>query len=162
MADINYVLNSITKVIGKATGWISMLKSHVVLHACFKSAEESFRENFSTTRSFEKRAIGWERTRFVFVEILENDSSQTAFELSGWVRAYALYFEEFTCCAKFWPFLCSQGGGSTPMQAYNFDKLLQHVPVAQTLMRRLTDCDPTGEIFTEKRRSRESRDGVDV
>jgi len=33
------------------------------------------------------------------------------------------------------------------MQSYNFDQLLQHVPVAQTLMRRLTDCDPVGEVL---------------
>lgn len=50
VADINYVLNSITKVIGKATGWISMLKSHVVLHRLFQECGGKFQREFSTTR----------------------------------------------------------------------------------------------------------------
>ena len=148
VADINYVLNSITKVIGKATGWISMLKSHVVLHRLFQECGGKFqREFFHHAEALRNARSGGKEQDLFSLRYWKDDSSQTAFELSGWVRAYALYFEEFTCCAKFWPFLCSQGSGSTPMQAYNFDQLLQHVPVAQTLMRRLTDCDPTGEVL---------------
>ncbi|CAL6320731.1 unnamed protein product [Bathycoccus prasinos] len=148
VTDINYVLNSITKVIGKATGWISMLKSHVVLHRLFQECGGKFqREFFHHAEALRNARSGGKEQDLFSLRYWKDDSSQTAFELSGWVRAYALYFEEFTCCAKFWPFLCSQGSGSTPMQAYNFDQLLQHVPVAQTLMRRLTDCDPAGEVL---------------
>ena len=51
VSDINYVLNSISRIISKASGWISMLKSHMCYIDCFKSAEESFKENFFTSRS---------------------------------------------------------------------------------------------------------------
>ena len=71
VADINYVLNSITKVIGKATGWISMLKSTWCYTAISRVRREVSERIFPPRRSFEKRAIGWKRTRFVFVEILE-------------------------------------------------------------------------------------------
>jgi len=148
VADINYVLNSITKVIGKATGWISMLKAHVVLHRLFQECGGKFqKEFFHHVESLRNARSGGKEQDLFSLRYWKDDSSQTAFELSGWVRAYALYFEEYTCCAKVWPFLCSQGSGSTPMQSYNFDQLLQHVPVAQTLMHRLTDCEPVGEVL---------------
>ena len=103
-----------------------MLKSHIVLHIdCFKSAEESFKENFFTlAESLRNTRSGGKEQDLFSLKYWKDDSSGIAFELSGWVRAYALYFEEYTCCTKFWPFLCSQGGGSTPMQSYEFDKLL--------------------------------------
>ena len=148
VSDINYVLNSISRIISKASGWISMLKSHIVLHRLFQECGGKFqREFFHLAESLRNTRSGGKEQDLFSLKYWKDDSSRTAFELSGWVRAYALYFEEYTCCAKFWPFLCSQGGGSTPMQSYEFDKLLQHVPVTQTLMRRLTDCEPVGEIL---------------
>ena len=125
-----------------------MLKAHVVLHRLFQECGGKFqKEFFHHVESLRNARSGGKEQDLFSLRYWKDDSSQTAFELSGWVRAYALYFEEYTCCAKVWPFLCSQGSGSTPMQSYNFDQLLQHVPVAQTLMRRLTDCEPHGEVL---------------
>jgi len=125
-----------------------MLKAHVVLHRLFQECGGKFqKEFFHHVESLRNARSGGKEQDLFSLRYWKDDSSQTAFELSGWVRAYALYFEEYTCCAKVWPFLCSQGSGSTPMQSYNFDQLLQHVPVAQTLMRRLTDCEPAGEVL---------------
>jgi len=146
--DITYVLNAITRIISKATGWISMLKSHVVLHRLFQECGGRFQsEFFHHVESLRNARSGGKEQELFSLRYWKDDSSTMTFELSGWVRAYALYFEEFTCAAKVWPFLCSSGSGSTPMQSYSFDALLQHVPVSQTLMRRLTDCEPVGEIL---------------
>ena len=80
VADINYVLNSITKVIGKATGWISMLKSHVVLHRLFQECGGKFqREFFHHAEALRNARSGGKEQDLFSLRYWKDDSSQTAF-----------------------------------------------------------------------------------
>jgi hypothetical protein len=74
----------------------------------------------------------------------KDDSSPQAWEMSGWVRSYALYLEER--CAVFADTRCDPQAeaASAPSAARSWStpQLLQHLPRLQGLLRRLVDVLP--------------------
>ena len=80
--------------------------------------------------------------------------------MTGWTRAYAAYLEELCALNAYVP--CLIGGGAeqngqglvNPLKDCDFQTLLKEMPLLQTLVRRITDCDPKSSVLKDNAVSR--------
>ena len=92
VSDINYVLNSISRIISKASGWISMLKSHIVLSIVSRVRRKVSKRIFHLAESLRNTRSGGKEQDLFSLKYWKDDSSRTAFELSGWSTKRTLVF----------------------------------------------------------------------
>ena len=157
-----FVLEALAKQIRKCAPWRTMLKTHVVLHRLLRECRgEDFKSEFFRFLEFLSRKTYGPKEQTLFnIRYWKDEANRDAYELTGWTRAYAAYLEELCALNAYVP--CLIGGGAeqngqgvvNPLKDCDFQTLLKVMPLLQTLVRRITDCDPKSSVLKDNAVSR--------
>ncbi|XP_010496638.1 PREDICTED: putative clathrin assembly protein At1g14910 [Camelina sativa] len=144
-ADVAYCIHALSRRLHKTRNWTVALKALLVLHRLLRDGDPTFREellNFS------------QKGRIMQISNFKDESSPTAWDCSGWVRAYALFLEERLECFRVLKYDMEaerlpkvspgQEKGYSKTRDLDGEKLLEQLPALQQLLHRLIGCKPEG------------------
>jgi hypothetical protein len=152
---IRYALVSLGDRVAGATEWLVVLKALMVVHRLMRDSEnDRFRTALAELLFGGRGRDNGERRRdassaggpcqLFNLGGFKDDSSPEAWEISGWVRVYALYLEER--CALFADCRCDPQAEAPDVpsaaRSWSSAALLANLPKLQNLMRRLVDALP--------------------
>ena len=157
-----FVLEAIARQIRKCSPWRTMLKTHVLLHRLLRECRgEDFKGEFFRFLEFLSRKTYGPKEQTLFnIRYWKDEANRDAYELTGWTRAYAAYLEELCALNAYVPCLIGGGGEQNrqgvvnPLKDCDFQTLLKVMPLLQTLVRRITDCDPKSSVLKDNAVSR--------
>jgi hypothetical protein len=157
---IRYALSFLGDRVANATEWLVVLKCLMVVHRMMREAEGDRFRTLLADMLFGGRGQGERRREggggsggsggsggglcLFNLGGFKDDSSPEAWEMSGWVRSYALYLEER--CAVLADTRCDPQAEApnapSASRAWSGSALLQNLPRLQGLLRRLVDVLP--------------------
>jgi len=143
--DRAFVLETTARQVRKTVRWRTMLKTHVLLHRLLtESRGGEFKADFFRFLEFlSRKAYGpKDQTLFNIRYWKDDNPAADANELAGWTRTYASFLEELCALHEHVPQLLGEGKEASPLKECDFATLLKVMPLLQTLVRRITDCDP--------------------
>jgi len=154
---IRYVLASLSERVSGASEWLVVLKCLMVVHRTMREAEgDCFRTTLAESlfggrgrdNSERRRSDGLSSTPpltlFSLGGFKDARGGPEAWEMSGWVRAYALYLEE-VCAVLAEAKIDAQAeppGAPSASRGWPAPVLLASLPRLSSLLRRLLDCLP--------------------
>jgi len=153
---VRHLLVSLSERAQGSSEWLVVLKCLMVVHRLMREAEgERFRSVLAESLFGSRGRDNGERRRDTSSNSgpslalfnlggFKDESSPEAWEMSGWVRAYALYLEERVSVladTRCDPQSETQAGPSC-VSAWNMQQLMAGLPRLQALLRRLTDALP--------------------
>ena len=151
-----FVLEAIAKQIASAKPWRTMLKTHVVLHRLLRECEGGeFKHEFFRFLEFLSRKTHAPKDQTLFnIRYWKDDANSNATELTGWTRAYAAYLEELCALNAHVPSIVGRSdangrGVVNPLKDCDYATLMHVMPLLQTLVRRITDCEPRSAAVRE-------------
>jgi hypothetical protein len=150
--DRAFVLETTARQVRKTVRWRPMLKTHVLLHRLLtESRGGEFKSDFFRFLEFlSRKAYGpKDQTLFNIRYWKDENPAADAHELAGWTRTYASFLEELCALHEHVPQLLGEGKEAGPLKDCDFATLLKVMPLLQTLVRRITDCDPKSS-FVQK------------
>ena len=155
-----FVLEAIEKQVRTAKPWRTMLKTHVVLHRLLRECEGSeFKAEFFRYLEFlSRKAYGPKDQTLMNIRYWKDDANVDATELTGWTRAYAAYLEELCALNAHVPNIIGRAengaAAANPLKDCDFATLIKVMPLLQTLVRRITDCEPKSTVVQKNSVSR--------
>ncbi|XP_066329551.1 putative clathrin assembly protein At5g57200 isoform X4 [Miscanthus floridulus] len=90
-ADVSYCIYALSRRLSKTKNWIVALKTLIVVHRLLREGDPTFKEEFLTYSS---------RGNILHIANFKDDSSQSAWDCSAWVRTYAFFLEERLECFR--------------------------------------------------------------
>ena len=148
-----FVLEAIEKQVRTTRPWRTMLKTHVVLHRLLRECEgDEFKVDFFRYLEFlSRKQYGPKDQTLMNIRYWKDDANVDATELTGWTRAYAAYLEELCALNEHLPNVIGRGGengagAANKLKDCDFATLIKVMPLLQTLVRRITDCEPKSTV----------------
>ncbi|AQK68854.1 Putative clathrin assembly protein [Zea mays] len=90
-ADLSYCIYALSRRLSKTKNWIVALKTLIVVHRLLREGDPMFKEEFLAYSS---------RGNILHIANFKDDSSQSAWDCSAWIRAYGCFLEERLECLR--------------------------------------------------------------
>ncbi|EES06356.1 putative clathrin assembly protein At5g57200 isoform X2 [Sorghum bicolor] len=144
-ADVSYCMYALSRRLSKTKNWIVALKTLIVVHRLLREGDPTFKEEFLAYSS---------RGNILYIANFKDDSSQSAWDCSAWVRTYAFFLEERLECFRVlkydieterlvrYPQTSSKAHSKT--RNLPSPELLEQLPALQQLLFRVVGVQPEG------------------
>ena len=151
---IRHVLTALSERVAGASEWLVVMKCMMLTHRLMRESDgDRFRQTLAEALFGSRGRDNAERRRetpggtialFALGGFKDEKGGPEAYEMSGWVRAYALYLEE--CCAvlnecRIDP-QAEESGHPSASRSWTTQQLIVGLPRLSSLLRRLLDCLP--------------------
>ncbi|AQK68853.1 Putative clathrin assembly protein, partial [Zea mays] len=144
-ADLSYCIYALSRRLSKTKNWIVALKTLIVVHRLLREGDPMFKEEFLAYSS---------RGNILHIANFKDDSSQSAWDCSAWIRAYGCFLEERLECLRVlrydieterlvrYPQTSSKVHSKT--RTLPSPELLEQLPALQQLLFRVVGVQPEG------------------
>ncbi|XP_074281139.1 putative clathrin assembly protein At5g35200 [Silene latifolia] len=132
--DVAYCIHALARRLAKTRNWAVALKTLIVIHRALREADPTFLEELIN--------YGRSRNHMLNMSHFKDDSSASAWDYSGWVRAYALFLEERLECSRVLKYDVETERPRT--KDLDLVDLLKQLPALQQLLHRVLGCQPEG------------------
>ena len=142
--DAVFVIEAVAKTIRKCSHWRTMLKTHALLHRLLMESGVEFRmEFFKYCDGLSRNPTGPKEQMLFNISYWKDELTPDSPDLAGWTRSYAIYLEEICSLHAYVPQLFFKERNQTSaLRSCDLDQLLKIMPLLQTLVRRMMECEP--------------------
>ncbi|XP_066321300.1 putative clathrin assembly protein At5g57200 isoform X1 [Miscanthus floridulus] len=135
-ADVSYCIYALSRRLSKTKNWIVALKTLIVVHRLLREGDPTFKEEFLAYSS---------RGNILHIANFKDDSSQSAWDCSAWVRTYAFFLEERLECFRVLKYdIETERLAHSKTRTLPSPDLLEQLPALQQLLFRVVGVQPEG------------------